>query len=230
MNKYALLLATLPFSMQASEQQTTRDRVEFGNEGERIVVRTSQWPDFKKGLVDVEQRLWVDSDGILHYDYRKQSGVTQRYHRQFCAEDGMIPAWNGDATFSDNSAGWHCSNSMEQESRATIPIEDSATWTRPRSVDYVFSTAPSGTAQAGVNFRSSGSVRFESSQTGSIQASASVDGRCRTDFSQYYGSAFSGYHEASVTCIVYEPRFVSTRMEGCVPRQCGHANGTISVR
>lgn len=63
-----------------------------------------------------------------------------------------------------------------------------------------------------------------------MQGSVRVDGRCTTYVSQHFANPFTGSHIAQVTRIVHEPRFVTTGMEGCVPKPCGNAAGTLSVR
>jgi hypothetical protein len=229
MKTYIFLVAILPFSLDASEKQTISDRVEFNENGQRVVIRTSQWPDNKGGSLNIEQKLMVGNDGALHYDYATQTADTQLYHRQLCAIQGMDPAWDGDATVSGDGAGWHCSNVIEHES-GNLPEEPRSSSTPPRSIDFVIANAPRGTEEAGRNFLSSGSIRYQSSMAGSMQGSVSVDGRCSTRYSQNYGNPFTGSHTAMVSCIVHEPRSVSTRMEGCVPKQCGSDNGDISVR
>ncbi len=224
-----LLIASIPFSSHADEQSTIDDRIEFDSLGQRVVIRTSPWAGLKGTTVNVEQKLYVNEDGNLHYNYHQQSTSTQLFHQTLCAEDGMLPAMGGETVFIGSTTGWHCSRVVEYDPDAP-PLQTESSLNPVKSVDYVFTNAPSGSAAVGVNFYSTGSARFQSSQAGSLRGSVQVDGRCSTYFSQYYGTPFTGDHSARVVCIVHQPRFVSTGAEACVPKQCGRSTGTISVR
>lgn len=198
--------------------------------GERILIRTSEWPDFEGGLVAVEQRLLMNEDGNLTYQHSRQSKATQLYHEAFCLEKNARPA-GGEAVLKGSIAAWICELSDRDEAldpEATSPQHPQAS--TDRSIDYVFANAPNGSASAGVNFHSTGTIRYSSSSSGSMQGSVSVDsGRCTTYFSQHYNSPFSGSHIATAICIVHEPRRISTKMEGCVPRLCGFDSGSVTI-
>ncbi|MEN5039220.1 hypothetical protein ABE424_03430 [Stenotrophomonas sp. TWI1149] len=228
MNKLAItLIIALPVS--AAPPTSQKDRVENTGEG-RTMVRTTEWPDFEGGFVAVEQRLLINEDGDPTYQYSRQSKATQLYHEAFCLEKNAQPA-GGEAVLKGSIAAWICE--LGDENKALDP--EVATPQNPgtfmdRSTDYVFANAPNGSARVGVNFHSTGSIRYSSSISGSMRGSVSVDGgRCITNFSQFYASPFSGSHVATAICIVHEPRRVSTKMEGCVPRLCGSDSGSVTI-
>lgn len=232
MNKLAFALA-LAFPASASPPSSLQDRVEMNTHGEQTLIRSSEWPDFEGGIVVVEQRLLMNEEGNPTYQYSRQSKATQLYHEAFCLEKNARPA-GGEAVLKGSIAAWICASSDGDETldpKATSPQRPQASPAHPdRSSDYVFANAPNGSASAGVNFHSTGTIRYSSSSSGSMRGSVSVDsGRCTTDFSQYYGSPFNGNHIATVICIVHEPRRISTKMEGCVPRLCGADSGWITV-
>jgi len=224
------LLVLLPLHAHADGQQAPQDSVIFDASGQRIVLQTREWSDLDGGHVSVQQKLRVGEDGHLHYTFEEQSSATQAYHRALCAMDGLEPAVGGTAIFVGETTGWHCNSIIEHGQDEELPDRDRSTGLPSRAVDFVAANAPTGSAAAGTNFLSTGSIRFQSSQAGSMQGSVRVDGRCATYFSQYFANPFTGSHIAQVSCIVHEPRFVTTGMEGCVPKQCGNATGTISVR
>ncbi|MCW6029741.1 hypothetical protein K4043_17125 [Stenotrophomonas sp. SRS1] len=194
------------------------------------MVRTTEWPDFEGGFVAVEQRLLMNEDGNPTYQYSRQSKATQLYHEAFCLEKNARPA-GGEAVLKGSLAAWICE--LGDEDKALDP--EVATHQYPgalmdRSTDYVFANAPNGSARVGVNFHSTGTIRYSSSSSGSMRGSVSVDsGRCTTNFSQFYARPFSGSHVATAICIVHEPRRISTKMEGCVPRLCGSDNGSVAI-
>lgn len=180
-------------------------------------------------MVDVEQKLQVNEVGDLEYDFHAQSEATKSFHRSYCAESGLDP-FDGEVTFTPEAGGWNCS-SIKLHGEGEVGDEaGTSTFPHDRSIDYVTARAPSGNVQAGVNFFGIGYITFQSSQAGSLQGSVQVDNRCKTYYSQHIAAAFSGNHQAGVNCIAYEPRFLTTGMEGCTPRLCGSDRGTISVR
>lgn len=224
------LLALLPLHAHADGQPPPQDSVTFDASGQRIVLQTREWSDFGGGHMAVQQKLRVGEDGNLHYTFEDQSSATQAYHRALCDVDGLEPAIGGTAIFVGEGTGWHCNSVIEHGQDEELPDGERSTDLPPRSVDFVVANAPTGSALAGTNFLSTGNVRFQSSQAGSMQGGVQVDGRCSTYFSKYFANPFTGSHIAQVSCIVHQPRFVTTGMEGCVPQQCGNATGTISVR
>jgi len=227
---FLMIAMVIPFSLHAEEQEVFQDRVEFDVAGSRVVVRSALWPESKSGMVKVEQRFQVDADGNLRYEYDEQDERTKAYHRSYCAESGLDPFVGGEVTFTPEAAGWHCSNVELHEVGEQPSDAQSSVTGQDRSVDFVTARAPSGTTQIGVNFLAMGYVSYQSSQAGSMKVSVHVDQRCRTDVSRHYSTPFSGNHEARVNCIAHDSRFLTTGMEGCVPRLCGSDRGTISVR
>lgn len=120
---FALLLTVSPFS-SAAHAQEPHDRIEFTADGHRIVVRTSYWPDHRGGTVPVEQRLQVNANGHLRYDFHAQRAETQAYHEALCAESGMEPMRDGEAFMGGSSAGWGCYSVEEYDPDAPIPSFD----------------------------------------------------------------------------------------------------------
>lgn len=196
-----LIVAAMPLPAYSSEhQQKMHDRTVFEG-AERVVFRTSEWPNFEGTAIPVEQKLTVNPDGDLRYDYHAQSPETQAYHRALCAEQGLDAATEGESIFSTDSAGWHCIHVIEYLPGTAPPSAPTARMTAQPShaADHSYATAPSGTASVGTNFPSTGSANVQSSVPGSVRATVSVDnGRC-------------------------------TRVEGCIPKLCGYATGTMSV-
>lgn len=229
--KYISLLfaSVVPLSLHAGEQAAFRDKVEFNATGERVVVRAADWPSVARGMVEVEQRLQVNQEGNLRYDYEAQSERTKAFHRSYCAEIDMDP-FDGEVSFTPEASGWHC---MKEDLH---PDEDHAFRTvdpagaQGRSADFVTARAPSGSVRVGVNFPAAGSLTYRSSQAGALRGSVHVDHRCRFDVTKHYARPFSGTQAAGVSCIAHESRFLTTGMEGCIPRLCGSDRGTISVR
>lgn len=219
-----------PFALHAKDQAIFHDRVEFDAAGSRVVVRSALWPDSQRGMVKVEQRLQVNADGNLRYEYEDQDEHTKAYHRSYCAETGLDPVVDGEVTFTPGAAGWHCSNVILHDENAPLVDAPSSAAGQGRSVDFVTARAPSGSTQVGVNFPSIGYINVKSSQAGALRSSVHVDNRCRTYISQHFSAPFSGNHQAGVSCIAHDSRFLTTGMEGCVPRICGSDRGTISVR
>lgn len=229
MKKIAFALI-LTFPASALPPSAPQDRVEMSTSGEKTLIRASEWPDFEGGLIAVEQRLQMDEDGNPTYQYSRQNKATQLYHEAFCLEQNARPA-EGEAVLKGSVAAWICE--LRDGDEALDPEASSSQRPQPstdRSSDYVFANAPNGSASAGVNFHSTGTIRYDSSSSGSMRGSVSADnGRCRTDFSQHYNNPFSGSHIATAICIVHEPRRISTKMEGCVPRLCGSDSGSVII-
>lgn len=229
MKKFAFALI-VAFPVSATPPSALQDRVEMNTSGERTLIRASEWPDFQGGLVAVEQRLVMNEDGNPTYQYSRQSKATQLYHEAFCLEKNARPA-GGEAVLEGSIAAWIC----ELRDGDEVLAPQAASPQHPqsstgRSSDYVFANAPNGSASAGVNFHSTGTIRYSSSSSGSMRGSVSADsGRCATYFSQHYNDSFSGSHIATAICIVHEPRRISTKMEGCVPRLCGSDSGSVTV-
>jgi hypothetical protein len=231
MKRISLMIAmVIPFSLYAKEQAIFQDRVELGAAGSRVVVRSALWPDAERGMVNIEQRFQVNADGNLRYDYDEQDERTKAYHRSYCAESGLDPFVDGEVTFTPEAAGWHCSKDELYEEGEELSDVQRSVAGQDRSVDFVTARAPSGSTQVGVNFPAIGYITYQSSQAGSMQGSVHVDFRCRTYVSKHYSNPFSGNHEARVSCLAHDSRFLTTGMEGCVPRICGNDRGTISVR
>lgn len=108
-----LIVAAMPLPAYSSEhQQKMHDRIVFEG-AERVVFRTSEWPNFEGNAIPVEQKLTVNPDGDLRYDYHAQSPETQAYHRALCAEQGLDAATEGESIFSTDSAGWNCIHVIE---------------------------------------------------------------------------------------------------------------------
>lgn len=231
MMKYLpLLLASIaPLSLHANEQATFHDKVEFDEAGSRVVLRTAQWPSLARGMVEVEQRLQVNEVGNLKYDYHTQSEATKEFHSSYCAEIGFDP-FDGEVSFTPEAGGWHCIK--DEVDPGAMPVEqaEAPSAMHDRSVDFVTARAPTGSARVGVNFPATGYITYRSSQGGSMQGNVHVDHRCRFYVSKHYNGPFSGNQVAGVSCLAHEPRFLTTGMEGCIPRLCGSDRGTISVR
>lgn len=226
-----MMLATLPLLAHAGGELPTQDRVVF-EDGQRVVLRSSLWPDFEGGWIRTEQKLTVNPEGSWVYRYDTQLPETQKYHQLYCSQFGaqFQPMTKGESHLSDGSAGWACVDEMEFPSGDENAPHNPRSSASPAAIDYVYATAPSGTAQVGVNFFSYGSARYESSQSGSRSATVHVDnGRCRNFVSDYFSSPFIGDIRLGVSCIVQQPRLVSTGMDVCIPKLCGPASGTISV-
>lgn len=119
----ALLLTVSPHSSVVHAQEP-HDRIEFAADGQRIVLRTSYWPDHTGGTVPVEQRLQVTADGHLRYDFHEQGAETQAYHEALCAESGMEPTRDGEGFIVGNSAGWGCHSVHEYDPDAPAPSFD----------------------------------------------------------------------------------------------------------
>lgn len=231
--KILALALVIASPAHSSPQILTSDRIELSANGEQTIVRAAEWPDFAGGLIAVEQRLSVDNDGNPTYQYARQSRATQIYHEAFCLEKNARPA-EGEAVLKGSIAAWVCELSDADEAlnpKPASPLQPPETTTHlNRSSNYVVATAPSGSASAGVNFHATGTIRYSSSSSGSMRGSVSVDGgRCATDYSQHYSNPFSGSHIATAICMVHEPRRVPTKMDGCVPKLCGSANGSVTV-
>jgi len=170
------------------------------------MVRTTQWPDFEGGFVAVEQRLLMNEDGNPTYQYSRQSKATQLYHEAFCLEKNARPA-GGEAELKGSIAAWICELSDEDKALdAEVAAPQYPGPLMDRSTDYVFANAPNGSARVGVNFHSTGTIRYSSSSSGSMRGSVSVDsGRCKTNFSPPNPSAE----------VMLQPRSVSfTNQEG----------------
>jgi len=229
MNKLAIALI-ISFPVSAAPPTSQQDRIEVNTSGESTMVRTTQWPDFEGGFVAVEQRLLMNEDGNPTYQYSRQSKATQLYHEAFCLEKNARPA-GGEAELKGSIAAWICELSDEDKALdAEVAAPQYPGPLMDRSTDYVFANAPNGSARVGVNFHSTGTIRYSSSSSGSMRGSVSVDsGRCKTNFSQFYAQPFSGSHVATAICIVHQPRRISTNMEGCVPRLCGFDNGSVII-
>lgn len=230
MKSVSLMIALVaPLFAHAKDQPKFQDRVEFDG-GSRVVVRSALWPDSKRKMVRIEQRFQVNADGNLRYEFAEQDERTKAYHRAYCAESGLDPVVDGEVTFTPEAAGWHCSKVELHEEQSPNSGARASAAGQDRSVDYVTARAPSGSTQAGVNFPAVGYISFQSSQAGSLQGSVHVDYRCRTYISRHYYTPFSGNHQAGVSCLAHDSRFLTTGMEGCIPRLCGSDRGTISVR
>jgi len=230
MKSVSLMFAlVVPLSVHAKDQPKFQDRVEFDG-GSRVVVRSALWPDSRRNMVRIEQRFQVNADGNLRYEFEEQDERTKAYHRAYCAESGLDPFVDGEVTFTPEAAGWHCSKVELHDEQSPHSGARAPTAGQDRSVDYVTARAPSGSTQAGVNFPAVGYLTFQSSQAGSLQGSVHVDYRCKTYISRHYYVPFSGNHQAGVSCLAHDSRFLTTGMEGCIPRLCGSDRGTISVR
>jgi len=226
----SLMIALVaPLSLHATDQPKFQDRVEFDATGGRVIVRSALWPDSKRSMVRIEQRYQVNADGNLRYEFEEQDETTKAYHRAYCAESGLDPFDGGEVIFTPEAAGWNCSK-VELHEEGSLSGARPSVAGQDRSVDYVTARAPSGSAQVGINFPAVGSITFQSSQAGSLQGSVHVDHRCKIYISRHYYAPFSGNHQAGVSCIAHDSRFLTTGMEGCIPRLCGSDRGTISVR
>ena len=221
MRKKVLLVAlAISAPLHATEFRDRTDRVQFDSDGSRMVVRAAE----NHGREDqVDQRLQVTEDGRLRYEFNRQDERTKAYHQAYCESLGMEPPKDAEILFEGTASGWHCIRVQE------LGPEDDVAWD-PRSIDYVYAVAPSGSVQSGTNFALEASARFGSSVAGSIRVSSHVDNRCRSDFSQYYGQPFTGDHRAKVSCFAHQPGFMNSGTEACVPLRCGQASGTVSAR
>lgn len=226
-----LLMTAIPLLASAENESTSQDRVVFEH-GRRVILRTSAWPDFDGGLIRVEQKLSINADGNPTYHYNAQDPETQRYHRLYCdhAGQGFRPMSDGESIFYGGSTGWACSGDLNASPRDTPAQVNPLSAMFPAAADYVYATAPSGSASVGANFYSQGYARYESSLAGAINTVVHVDsGRCRHSASTYHSGPFSGNITLGVNCIVQQPRFVSTGLETCIPKLCGSASGTFSI-
>lgn len=229
MKSLTCLLLVTSFAAGATEEKSYSDRIDVDSAGNRIVVRSSAMPDARGGTRYVEQRLdQVDATTYV-YDPSIQTEATQKYHEEFCAQHGMKPSLDGESIISGAVSGWGCHlprNENEQIDEGSTVIDGVV----GKSSDYVFTTAPSGSVPVG-NFLAYGRAQARSSVAGPLSATVSADnGRCQYHQTWHYGGAFTDDRHVWVNCTSETPRFISTRMEACVPRQCGHATGTISVR
>ncbi|MFG3448805.1 MULTISPECIES: hypothetical protein [unclassified Stenotrophomonas] len=214
----------------ATNNQGYSDHVEFDRAGFPVTVRTSEAPDLKGGKMRIEQRLdAIDAESFV-YDYHSQSAETKKYHREFCAERGMEPAMDGDSVLSNAVSGWVCRKDMtvpsgqEHEAGSTSSLESS------KAVDYVVVRAPSGTVRVGDNFYAEGQARAQSSRAGALNTTVVVDNRCRHNRVEHHGGPFSTQFFIGVNCIIDQARSVPTRMEACIPDQCGQASGSVTAR
>lgn len=229
MKSLAYFLIATSFVAAASEEQPYSDRIEVDSSGNRIVVRSSSVPDPNGGTRKVEQRLDQVDETTYIYDPSIQTEATTKYHEEFCAQHGLEPSLDGESVISGAVSGWGC-----QRPRAQRESHDETSGPQSgaseKSTDYVFAIAPSGSFPVG-NLLVHGRARATSSVAGALSATASADnGRCSFSQTWNYGGAFNDDRQVWVNCYVGQPRFINSRMEACVPRQCGHATGTISVR
>lgn len=214
---YACLVA-LQGHVSAEEHPLSGDRIEQDPGGISYVVRSTEWSDFDGGTVRVEQRLSADGSGRLIYRYDEQTEATKLYHQAFCDSMDMVPSL-GEGSVDGQGAGWGCS-SAATDALGTFGHP-------PGSADWVTATAPDGRVPVGVSYHSSGQMRMESSVGGRRQATIGVDnGRCSFTDIKHYGAPFRESSAIAVTCIVNEPRFVSTSMDVCLPTLCGSDRGT----
>ncbi|MFI8730873.1 hypothetical protein ACIGII_02095 [Stenotrophomonas sp. NPDC077420] len=226
------LLLTSSFAVSASEVTSYRDRTELDSLGNRLVVRTSSMVSPSGDVAYVEQRLDQIDETTYVYDHNAQTEATKKFHEEFCAQRGLLPSIDGESILSgpDAISGWSCHLSKDQlGERSDLMVPDH--FRGDRSSDYVIARAPSGSAAAGANFQLYGTIQAKSSQAGPLSSSVSgYNERCRFSQVWNYGGEFSTFREISVNCIVHQPQFISTRIEACIPRQCGQATGTFSIR
>jgi hypothetical protein len=213
-----LCLVALQGHASAEEHPLSEDRIEQNPGGISYVIRGTEWSDFDGGTVRVEQRLSSDGPGRLIYRYDDQTEATKLYHQAFCDAMDMVPSL-GEGVMEGPSAGWGCIS--------TNPDALDTFGRPPKSADWVTATAPNGRVPVGVSYHSSGQMRMESSVGGRRQATIGVDnGRCTFTDIKHYAAPFRESSAIAVTCIVNEPRFVSTSMDVCIPTLCGSDRGT----
>jgi len=201
-----------------SQTPLSTDRVELGANGDRTIIRSSTWPDFDGGSVQVDQRLNPDSLGRLVYRYEQQNEATKLYHQAFCANMDMEPS-KGEGVIRGPATGWACTHEV-QEGR-TQPQSDL------KNTDWVSATAPAGRVPVGASYFSSGRMAATSSVAGARSATVGVDnGRCSFTDTRHYGAPFSLSEGIGVSCIVHESRFLNTSLDVCIPKQCTSNRGT----
>lgn len=83
-----LIAAFLPATAIGASERLSIDVIVANPDGSVSVDRTSSWPDFNGGIVDVTQRLKQDDFGRLSYRYEDQSRATQLYHQAYCESVG----------------------------------------------------------------------------------------------------------------------------------------------
>lgn len=123
---YLMIALVVPFSLHAMDQPKFQDRMEFDASGGRVIVRSALWPDSKQSMVGIEQRLQVNADGNLRYEFEEQDERTKAYHRAYCAASGLYPFVDGEVIFTPEAAGWHCSKDQLHGTGAPLPAEPSS--------------------------------------------------------------------------------------------------------
>ena len=119
LKQFAFLIAAfLPATAIGASERLSIDVVVANPDGSVSVDRTSSWPDFNGGILDVTQRLKQDDFGRLSYRYEDQSRATQLYHQAYCESVEMTPS-SGTMTLSGPSTDW-CSYSDDPAPLPTL--------------------------------------------------------------------------------------------------------------
>lgn len=217
LKQFAFLIAAfLPATAIGASERLSIDVVVANPDGSVSVDRTSSWPDFNGGIVDVTQRLKQDDFGRLSYRYEDQSRATQLYHQAYCESVEMTPS-SGTMTLSGPSTGWSCYS--DDPAPPADPVN---------SIDWATATAPSGRVPVGQSIFPIGSGSWESSIGGMRRSTLSVDnGRCIAQEIDHYAGPFRGRTQFGVNCYFSQSKFANTMMETCIPKQCATNRGTI---